>query len=141
MKPLVLIAEDEPYIVESLTFLMERAGLAVETALDGAATLEAIGRLRPTVLILDIMLRNHNGFELLKTVRANPALAGMKVLVLTAKGQESDRRTALELGADAFITKPFSNRDVVEQIQTLAGTLGRPAETGPHADGRQEDRP
>lgn len=121
MKPLVLIAEDEPYIVESLSFLLERAGLAVATAQDGTGALAAIRERAPAAVILDIMLRKENGLEVLKAVRADTALKDVRVLVLTAKGQENDRRTAMALGADAFVTKPFANRDVVEQVLRLVG--------------------
>jgi DNA-binding response OmpR family regulator len=118
--PLVLIAEDEPYIVESLTFLIERAGLAATTAKDGALALQAIRNLRPAVVVLDIMLPVVNGMEVLRAVKGNPELRDIPVLVLTARGQESDRQTALALGADGFVTKPFSNQAVVERIRALA---------------------
>lgn len=125
MRPLVLIAEDEPNIVESLTFLIEREGLAVATAKDGAVALQAIRNLRPAVVVLDVMLPEANGLEVLKAVKGNPELMGIPVMVLTARGQENDRKLALSLGADAFVTKPFSNRDLVERIRALAG-LGEP---------------
>ena len=124
MRPLVLIAEDEPYIVESLTFLIERAGLDVAVAKDGAAALQAVNNLRPAVVILDIMLPEENGMEVLRFVKSNPDLRDIPVLVLTARGQENDRQTALALGADAFVTKPFSNREVVERTLALAGVAG-----------------
>ncbi len=121
MRPLVLIAEDEPYIVESLTFLIERAGLDVAVAKDGALALQAVKNLRPAVMILDIMLPEENGLEVLRFVKSNPELRDTPVLVLTARGQENDRRMALALGADAFVTKPFSNREVVDLTLSLAG--------------------
>lgn len=121
VRPLVLIAEDEPYIAESLTFLMEQAGLAVMVVADGATALQAIGNCRPAVVILDVMLPTENGLEVLKAVRGNPELAEIPVMVLTARGQENDRQTAMALGADAYVTKPFSNRDVVQRTLALAG--------------------
>jgi DNA-binding response OmpR family regulator len=121
VRPLVLIAEDEPYIVESLTFLIERAGLDVAVAKDGALALQAVKNLRPAVMILDIMLPEENGLEVLRFVKSNPELRDTPVLVLTARGQENDRRMALALGADAFVTKPFSNREVVDLTLSLAG--------------------
>lgn len=121
VRPLVLIAEDEPYIVESLAFLIERAGLAVATATDGALAIQAIRNLRPAVVVLDIMLPEENGLVVLKWVKGDPELMSIPVLVLTARGQENDRKMALALGADAFVTKPYSNREVVERICSLAG--------------------
>jgi DNA-binding response OmpR family regulator len=125
VRPLVLIAEDEPYIVESLTFLIEGAGLDVAVATDGALALQSIKNLRPAVVILDIMLPEENGMEVLRFVKSNPDLRDIPVLVLTARGQENDRQMALALGADSFVTKPFSNREVVDRTLALAG-VGNP---------------
>ncbi|MGM0584773.1 MAG: response regulator transcription factor [Pseudomonadota bacterium] len=116
----VLIAEDEPHIVESLRFLLSREGFEVAEAGDGEAACRALARERPDVMILDVMLPGLNGFEVLRRVRADAELAGLPVIMLTAKGQAQDRRTAEEIGADAFITKPFSNRDVVDHVLRLA---------------------
>lgn len=117
----VLIAEDEPHIVESLRFILAREGLVVSAAGDGETALREAAEVRPDLMILDVMLPRLNGFEVLRRLRADPALAGMPVIMLTAKGQAQDRRTAEEIGADAFITKPFSNRDVVAQVLRLMG--------------------
>ncbi len=130
VRPLVLIAEDEPYIVESLTFLIERAGLDVAVAKDGALALQAIRNLRPAVVILDIMLPEENGLEVLRFAKSNPDLRDIPILVLTARGQENDRQMALALGADAFVTKPFSNREVVERTLSLAGVAQSGAAEG-----------
>ena len=117
----VLIAEDEPNIVESLSFLLKREGLDVTAVLDGEETLRALQADVPDVVILDVMLPSLDGFSILKQIRADPRLKALRVIVLTAKGQAQDRRTAEEIGADAFITKPFSNRDVVERVRHLYG--------------------
>jgi len=117
----VLIAEDEPSIVESLAFLLRRAGYDVVSVLDGEAAIASLLGDRPDLLILDLMLPRRNGFEVLKTVRSQPTLAGLPVLVLTAKGQPQDRRLAEQIGADAFMTKPFSNREIVEAVRRLVG--------------------
>ena len=118
----VLIAEDEPHIVESLSFLLEQAGCDVAVVYDGEAALTALqGPRRPDVLVLDLMIPKKNGFEVLKWVRGEADLKGLAVLMLTAKGQDQDRQTAMDLGVDAFITKPFSNKDVVEQVIRLSG--------------------
>ena len=118
----VLIAEDEPHIVESLSFLLEQAGCDVAVVYDGEAAVTTLqGAGRPDVLVLDLMIPKKNGFEVLKWVRGEAGLKGLPVLMLTAKGQEQDRQTAMDLGVDAFITKPFSNKDVVEQVIRLSG--------------------
>ncbi|MEX0760431.1 MAG: response regulator [Tistlia sp.] len=117
----VLIAEDEPNLVESLSFILRREGWSVAAVFDGEAALDWLRASVPDVLVLDVMLPKRNGFEVLKAIKADSRLARIPVLVLTAKGQERDRRTAEQLGADAFVTKPFSNREVVENIKRLAG--------------------
>ncbi|MGG7567023.1 response regulator transcription factor [Rhodovulum sp. DZ06] len=115
----VLIAEDEPHIVESLAFLLGREGFDVQSAPDGEAAFTLVSTIRPDVMILDVMLPRMNGFEVLRRVRADPLLKGLPVIMLTAKGQNQDRQRADEIGADAFITKPFSNRDVIDQVRAL----------------------
>ena len=133
----VLIVEDEPYIVESLTFLIEREGHNVASVLDGDAALAAIGQMRPDLVILDIMLPKRNGFEILKWIRANAATRAIRVLILTAKGQDADRKKAREFGVDAFVTKPFSNKDVIHKINSLlSGTQA--AESPDESATRQE---
>lgn len=116
----VLIAEDEPHIVESLSFVLQRSGYEVASVFDGES---AIARLRsdpPDMMILDVMLPRLNGFEVLKQVKADPVLRAIPVIILTAKGQTHDRRMAEEIGVDGFMTKPFSNRDIVDEVRRLA---------------------
>ena len=115
----VLIAEDEPHIVESLSFVLQREGFSVSAVLDGEAAMRALRSEAPDLLILDLMLPRMNGFEVLKALKSDPALKSIPVLILTAKGQAQDRRLAEEIGADCFMTKPFSNRDIVEQARRL----------------------
>jgi DNA-binding response OmpR family regulator len=115
----VLITEDEPNIAESLTFILNREGYEVTTAVDGEAALQRLRSDPPDLMILDIMLPRLNGFEVLKQMKADPALHALPVVILTAKGQAHDRRMAEEIGASAFITKPFSNRDIIEQVGRL----------------------
>ncbi len=115
----VLIAEDEPHIVESLSFILSREGFEVTSAGDGESAFQQMADTAPDLLILDVMLPKMNGFELLRHVRAHPRLSATPVIMLTAKGQTQDRRAAEDIGADAFITKPFSNRDVVEHVRRL----------------------
>lgn len=125
----ILIAEDEPSILEALSFVLQRAGWTVHSVTDGEAVLNAVRQERPRVLVLDIMLPKRSGFEVLKQIRTDAATRSLPVLVLTAKGQAQDRRIAEELGADSFVTKPYSNVDVVDAVRTLLGeqaTLARP---------------
>ncbi|HEX7044577.1 MAG TPA: response regulator [Burkholderiales bacterium] len=115
----VLIAEDEPHIVESLSFVLRREGYDVTAVGDGETALASVRRARPDVLILDVMLPKLNGFEVLKQIRRDAALNSLPVIVLTAKGQSQDRRLAEEIGVSRFMTKPFSNREVVEEVRRL----------------------
>lgn len=117
----VLIAEDEPSILEALSFVLERAGWTVRSVTDGEAVMTAIRLERPRVLVLDIMMPKRSGFEVLKQIRGDALTRTLPVLVLTAKGQAQDRRVAEELGADSFVTKPYSNVDVVNAVRSLLG--------------------
>ena len=101
----VLIAEDEPSILESLDFILRRAGYSIESVTDGDAVLAAIRRVRPRLVVLDVMLPRRSGFEVLKQIRADTATRELPVLILTAKGQAQDRQIAEELGASSFVTK------------------------------------
>lgn len=120
----ILIAEDEPSILESLEFILRRAGWNVSAVTDGDSVLEAVRRLRPRLVLLDVMLPKRSGFDVLKQIRASAELAAVPVLILTAKGQQQDRRTAEELGADGFVTKPYANADVVGAVRALLGDIG-----------------
>jgi len=117
----ILIAEDEANIVESLSYILQRANFDVDTASNGADALDRLRRTPFSALILDVMMPGMNGFDVLRAVRADRALAALPVIVLTAKGQARDRRIAEEIGASAFITKPFSNADLVESVRRLTG--------------------
>jgi len=120
MNKRILLVEDEPNIVVSLTFLLERAGFEVATESNGQKAIDSILDDPPDTLVLDVMLPGLDGFEILRRVRADPRVEKLPVLMLTAKGQREDRKNALEIGADMFITKPFSNTEVVEAVRELA---------------------
>jgi two-component system OmpR family response regulator len=120
----VLIAEDEPSILESLDFILRRAGWSIDSVTDGEAVLERVRRNRPRVLVLDVMLPKRSGFDVLKQLRADSETKDLPVLILTAKGQQQDRRIAEELGADGFVTKPYSNSEVVGAVRQLLGENG-----------------
>ena len=121
----VLLAEDEPNIVESLTFLLERAGFEIKVANDGRQALNTALEQLPAVLVLDLMLPELDGYEVLRRLRADPRGEKLPVLMLTAKGQRIDRETALECGADLFMTKPFANSEITAAVVELAS---RPAD-------------
>ena len=116
-----LIAEDEPTILETLSFLLGRAGWSVASVTDGAAVLDTVRRMRPGMLVLDVMLPGRSGLDILRSLRADPEQADIPVLILTARGQSHDRQLALDLKADGFISKPFANDDVVDEVQRLLG--------------------
>ena len=120
MTKTVLIAEDEPNIVESLTFLLERAGFQTIVASDGQQALQSALEQQPSVLVLDLMLPELDGYEVLRRLRADPNGENLPVLMLTAKGQRIDRETAIECGADLFMTKPFANAEITEAVTKLA---------------------
>ncbi len=115
----VLIADDEPNIVVSLEFLMKREGHAVSVARDGREALETIRRERPDLVLLDVMMPGLSGFDVCQAVRADESLAGVRVVLLTAKGRDTDLAKGTALGADAYVTKPFSTRELAERVREL----------------------
>ena len=116
-KPRVVIVEDEPHIVLSLEILLRRAGYETATATDGDESLILIRRLRPDVVLLDIMLPKRNGYEVCQAIKSDPELRSIPVIMLSAKGQEVEILKGLELGAWAYIAKPFGNAEVLEAIR------------------------
>lgn len=118
-KARILIVEDEPNIVESLSFILRRADFDIDTVADGAEALDRVRRSSFSAVVLDIMLPGMNGFDVLAAIRSDRALAELPVIVLSAKGQANDRRNAELNGASAFITKPFSNAEVVDRVRAL----------------------
>jgi DNA-binding response OmpR family regulator len=115
----VLVADDDPNIVLSLEFLMRRAGYRVRVARDGDQVLAALEQEIPDLVLLDLMMPKRSGYDLCQTIRGNPAWKGVRVVMLTAKGQDVERVKGLALGADDYITKPFSTRDVVERVKRM----------------------
>jgi two-component system alkaline phosphatase synthesis response regulator PhoP len=115
----VLVAEDEETIIESLRFLMDKAGYRVLVARDGPAALRMVEAELPDLMLLDVMMPGCDGFEVARLVRSNPRLRDVRILMLTAKGREIDRRKGFELGVDGYITKPFSTRELVDRVKSL----------------------
>ena len=119
MSHAILIADDEPNIVISLEYLMKREGYDVSVVRDGEAAVEAILRDRPALVLLDAMMPKKSGFEVCQEVRAHDAARGTRILLLTAKGRDTDIAKGLGLGADAYMTKPFSTRELVQKVREL----------------------
>jgi DNA-binding response OmpR family regulator len=121
MQKRILIADDEPNIVVSLEYLMKREGFDVAVAADGEAALTAISAHAPDLILLDVMLPKKDGFEVCQQIRANPDWQQVKVVMLTAKGRDTEISKGLALGADLYLTKPFSTKDLVAQVKHLLG--------------------
>ena len=119
----ILIADDEPNIVVSLEYLMKREGHAVSVARDGREALAAIRRDRPDLVLLDVMMPAMSGFDVCQAVRADPALADVRILMLTAKGRDTDLAKGTALGADAYMTKPFSTQQLAARVRELLGRI------------------
>lgn len=119
MSKKVLIVDDEPNILMSVEFLMRREGYEVATVADGQEAIDLLGEFRPDLMILDVMMPRKNGFEVCAEVRADPRLSAMPILMLTAKGREAEMKKGLSLGADAYITKPFSTHELVLKVNEL----------------------
>ena len=123
MSKKILVADDEPNIVISLEYLFKREGYTVLVARDGQEALDRITREKPDLVLLDVMMPIKTGLEVLQAVRASDELRPTKILMLTAKGRDTDITKGLALGADAYMTKPFSTRELVEKVaDMLAGS-------------------
>ena len=118
----ILVADDEPNIVISLEYLMKREGYTVLVARDGQEALDVIVRDRPDLVLLDVMMPKKTVYEVCQAVRAIDDLQATRILMLTAKGRDTDVAKGVALGADAYMTKPFSNRDLVRKVKDLLGT-------------------
>ena len=115
----VLIADDEPNILISLEFLMKREGHQVVVARDGDEARAAIRRVRPDLVLLDVMMPGKTGFDVCAAVRADESLAATKIVLLTAKGRDTDVAKGTALGADAYVTKPFSTKELAARVREL----------------------
>jgi DNA-binding response OmpR family regulator len=117
----ILLVEDEPNIVEALRFILARDGWDVAVHGDGETALDRVRSFRPDVLVLDVMLPGQSGFDILRALRTEAATAALPVLMLTAKGQARDREQAQRFGVSAFMTKPFSNAEIIASLRALVG--------------------
>lgn len=116
----VLLIEDEPNIIEAVSFLLSRDGWTVSTHSNGHDAAEVIKNKAPDLLILDVMLPGRSGFDILAEIRNTPNVATTPVLMLTARGQAKDREMAERLGATRFMTKPFSNSEIIEVLREMS---------------------
>jgi len=115
----VLVVEDETNILDSLSFLMKRAGFEVLVARDGESAMRMMRSRAPDIVLLDVMLPRRDGYEVCREIRARPEWRDVRILMLSAKGRDLDRRKGLDLGADDYITKPFSTREIVRRVREL----------------------
>lgn len=115
----ILIADDEQNIVISLEFLMKREGYQVSVANDGEEAVARIRSERPDLVLLDVMMPKKSGFEVCQEIKADPALQSVRILMLTAKGRDTEVAKGLALGADAYMTKPFSTKELVERVRSM----------------------
>lgn len=119
MSKSVLIVEDEPFIIEALSFLLTREGLNVLTFTDGEGCVEHVQSIKPNLVILDMMLPNKSGMQILEELRAIAEFSNLPVLMLTAKGQKKDRAAAEKAGVSLFMTKPFANKEIIKNVHRL----------------------
>ena len=120
----VLVCDDEPYIVESVSYVVRKAGYEVVVAEDGLEALNAVKREKPDLVFLDIMMPKISGYEVCRQVKEDPATRAAYIVMLTARGQEEDERRALDMGADEFMTKPFSPRKMRAKLDEILGQPG-----------------
>ncbi|MFM1873982.1 MAG: hypothetical protein RL398_3404 [Planctomycetota bacterium] len=115
----ILVVDDEPFICRSLTFVLRKENYEVFEARNGEEGLAAIKKHRPDLVFLDVMMPKINGFQVTEQVRQDPDLAGVRIVLLTAKGQESDREVGKNAGADDYMTKPFSPTKILERVRQM----------------------
>jgi DNA-binding response OmpR family regulator len=115
----ILVVDDEPFILRSLLFILKKEGYQVASATDGEEALAQIAREKPDLVFLDVMMPKKDGYEVCRILKADPALSDIYVLLLTAKGQTKDREKGIDVGADEYITKPFSPSMVVEKVRAI----------------------
>ncbi|MBI2311918.1 MAG: response regulator [Betaproteobacteria bacterium] len=117
----VLIADDEPNIVVSLEFLMERNGYVVKVANNGEDALKCVAEFVPDLILLDVMMPHMSGYDVCQKIRENPAWQNIKIIMLTAKGREVEVTKGIALGADAYVTKPFSTKELTAKVREILG--------------------
>ena len=119
MSKTILIVDDEAYIVTSLEYVMQSAGYEVAVAYDGEEALQKVAETVPALVILDLMMPKLDGFEVCEKIRQNPLWKDIRIIILTAKGRDIERKKGMYLGADDYMTKPFSTRDILHRVNEL----------------------
>lgn len=117
----ILIVDDEPNIIISLEFLMKKEGFEVAVAIDGDEALAKVASFGPDLMLLDVMMPKKSGFEVCEALRADPTNAGLQIVMLTAKGHDTEVAKGLAIGADAYVTKPFSTKELVAKVKSMLG--------------------
>jgi DNA-binding response OmpR family regulator len=117
----ILIADDEPNIVVSLEFLMKQKGYVVRVVTNGEDALAAVGEFAPDLILLDVMMPRMSGYDVCQKVRENPSWAGIRIIMLSAKGRDVEVNKGMAVGADAYVTKPFSTKDLIAQVAQMLG--------------------
>ena len=117
----ILIVDDEPNIIISLEFLMKKEGFEVAVAIDGDEALAKVASFCPDLMLLDVMMPKKSGFEVCEALRADPTNAGLQIVMLTAKGRDTEVAKGLAIGADAYVTKPFSTKELVAKVKSMLG--------------------
>jgi DNA-binding response OmpR family regulator len=120
----ILIAEDEANIVASIEFLLQQEGYELRIARNGEEALREVGEFLPDLVLLDVMMPLRNGFEVCQKIRENPQWKHIRIVMLTAKGRQSEISKGMALGADAYLLKPFATKDLLEQVRGLLGAPG-----------------
>ena len=117
----VLIADDEPNIVVSLEFLMKQSGYVVKVVNNGEDALKAVAEFGPDLILLDVMMPRVSGYDVCQKVRENPAWQGIRIVMLSAKGRDVEVTKGMAVGADAYVTKPFSTKDLIAKVAEMLG--------------------
>lgn len=117
----ILVVDDEPHAIRALTFILKKEGYDIYSAINGEGAMARVRESKPDLMFLDVMMPKKNGFEVCQEIKGDPGLSDIYIIMLTAKGQEKDREKGLSLGADEFVTKPFSLTDIVARVRELLG--------------------
>ncbi|MGF1608578.1 MAG: response regulator transcription factor [Kiloniellales bacterium] len=125
MPPLILVVDDEPNIVLSIEYLMRRSGYETRIAHNGKAALQALRERAPDLVLLDVTMPDHDGYAVCQQMRTNPLWRAIPIIMLTARGRDVEREKGLALGANDYITKPFSTKALIERVKAHLGTAKR----------------